>query len=712
VRDVSRPTPSRALPRTFVAIAMFVGLFVALALAPAASATTPANGHAGPAHVKGHAGAGHPGARGSVAARAHSLVAAVGRAHSPAAQGRAALALMRALRVAVERGDGRVLVRGDVARHASLYDFELRALAAARARGERVPVADLAAALDSAGLHRPGGKLTAALLARGLAAGVRDAVRHPRATSSLAGLALRELGLADRPRVDLAKLRAGDALDPLQAELVLVGVAQMTYGRRAPASHGVGAHGSAAPLASASSAAGICDAVNAAKDLILSGGNDGLAGKLMKKVLVTIVKKSTLTTKQQKALKLAEEIVDGLHGAALALSVAVHGEPESVGPAHYNHAAGEHNVLQMRVRVEMLDDYGKALVKCGPLAGLKFPPKGGIPNVPMHWETTGLAKHGEVICGAGCTQTDQDGVATLTLALKGEPIPGYGLEREDTGVADAIASYQSAFGAGLGDPSFWAQFATPKYGGVRWHVTWHEPPNLSLRASVAYDETYEDQHVGAGPIPTLDGSSFWETAGSGGMHFGLGADIPLAAGPGPGSSPVWTGSGPLGWTTFAYDDSGQVWSCGDLLGPATIDDHGTDPSPGDLGVDAVSIDQSAGQGVSVVLHANRLPSYTNVETERAEGEHVSCTNGTTTERRDFESFLGALDGAEDVSLVSLAPSEGASDTYRITGWTPGPPSGGGAGVYAYRDLPFTDVDEWGQTWTGHLRLELYATPAP
>jgi hypothetical protein len=113
-----------------------------------------------------------------------------------------------------------------------------------------------------------------------------------------------------------------------------------------------------------------------------------------------------------------------------------------------------------------------------------------------------------------------------------------------------------------------------------------------------------------------------------------------------------------------------------------------------------------------VLHADRLPSYTNVETERAEGEHVSCTNGTTTERRDFESFLGALDGAEDVSLVSLAPSEGASDTYRITGWTPGPPSGGGAGVYAYRDLPFTDVDEWGQTWTGHLRLELYATPAP
>jgi hypothetical protein len=252
---------------------------------------------------------------------------------------------------------------------------------------------------------------------------------------------------------------------------------------------------------------------------------------------------------------------------------------------------------------------------------------------------------------------------------------------------------------------------------VRWHVTWHEPPNLSLRASVAYDETYENQHLGLTPFPIFDSEgheigSFWETAGSGGMHFALGADIPLAAGPGPGSSPVWTGSGPLGWTTFAYNDSGQVWSCGDLLGPATIDDHGADPSPGDLAVDAVSIDQSAGQGLSVVLHANRLPSWTKVETERVEAEHVSCVNGTTTERRDFESFFGALDGAEGVSLVSLAPSEGASDTYRITGWAPGPRSGGGAGVYAYRDLPFTEVDEWGQTWTGHVRLELYATPAP
>ena len=707
-----RPTPSRALLRTFAAIAALLGLLVALT--PAASA---AKGHAGTGHVKGHAGPGHAGARGGVAARAHSLVAAVGHAHSPAARVKASLALMRGLHVAVESGNGRMLVRGDVARHAALYDFELRALAAARARGERVPIADLAAALDSAGLHRPGGKLTAVLLARGLAAGVRDAVHHPGATSSLPGLALRELGLADRPRVDMAKLRPRDALDPLQAELVLVGVAQMTYGRRAPATHGVGAHGSAAPLASASSASGICDAVNAAKDLILSGGNDGLAGKLMKKVLVTIVKKSTLTKGQQKALKLAEEIVDGLHGAALALSVAVHGEPESVGPAHYNHSAGEHNVLQMRIRVEMLDDYGKALVKCGPLAGLKFPPKGGIPNVPMHWETTGLAKHGEVICGAGCTQTDQDGVATLTLALKGEAIPGYGLEREDTGVADAVASYQSAFGAGLGDPSFWAQFATPKYGGVRWHVTWHEPPNLSLRASVAYDETYSNQQLGATPFGIFDAEgheidSYWPTEGSGGMHFALGADIPLAPGSGPGDSPVFTGSGPLGWRTFSYDDAGQVWSCGDLSGPETVDDHGSDPSSGDLAVDAVSIDQSTGQGLTVVLHANRLPSYTNAETEHVEFEHGTCTNGTTTERRDFESFLGALDGAEDVSLVSLAPSEHASDTYRITRWTPGPPSGGGAGVYAYRDLTFTDVDEWGQTWPGHVRLELYATPAP
>lgn len=708
------PATRRTTPAALLVLAL-AALTLALPVAPAQGASHAASraraSHARTTHAASHAKKAH--AKASRAKTARALVAAVTRARTPSAGGKALLAAMRRLHVAVDTRDGRALVRdGDVARHAFLYDFELRGLAAARARGERVAVADLAARLDAAGLHRPGRKLTAAALARGLAAGARDAVRHPGAPGSLPGLVLRDLGLADSPRVDLAKLRGGDSLDPVQAELVLVGVAQMTYGRP-----GRPARRAAHRGARASSATGICTGVNEAKDLILSGGNDGLPGKLMKKVLLTILKKAKLTKQQQGKLKLAEEIVDGLHGAALALSVSVRGDPESAGPAHYSHSASEHNVLTLRVRVEMLDDYGDAVVKCGPLAGLKFPKKGGIPDVPMHWETTGLAKHGQVVCEAGCKRTDGDGVATLQVVLNGEAIPGYGLEQEDTGVADAIAEYQAAFGAGLGDASFWAQFATPKYGGVRWHVTWHKQPNLALRMSVAYDESYEDQHLGETPLPIMDGEghvigSYWETAGSGGKHFALAADLPLATIPTADGSSGWTGSGPLGWSGFGYEDAGEVQSCNDLLGPASVDERGSAPSPGQLDVDAVSKDPAATPGITAVLHLSRLPSYTQSEATTLAADHGTCFNGTRSERLDYEWFLSALDGAEGVVTPMLAPDPHASDTYRITGFLPGPPSGGGPGVYAYRELPFTDVDEWGREWGGRVRLELVATPAP
>jgi hypothetical protein len=83
---------------------------------------------------------------------AKALVGALQHARTAKAQQRAMLGLMRKLGVAVYTGQGKALVhRAAVARHAFLYDFELAPLAASRARGERVSVADLAARLDKPG---------------------------------------------------------------------------------------------------------------------------------------------------------------------------------------------------------------------------------------------------------------------------------------------------------------------------------------------------------------------------------------------------------------------------------------------------------------------------------------------------------------------------------------------------------------------------------
>jgi hypothetical protein len=50
--------------------------------------------------------------------------------------------------------------------------------------------------------------------------------------------------------------------------------------------------------------------------------------------------------------------------------------------------------------------------------------------------------------------------------------PGFGLEKEDSGVINGIAAYQTASGGSI--PGQLAQFLTPKYGGTRWFVRYHK----------------------------------------------------------------------------------------------------------------------------------------------------------------------------------------------------------------------------------------------
>lgn len=133
------PATRRTTPAALLVLAL-AALTLALPVAPAQGASHAASraraSHARTTHAASHAKKAH--AKASRAKTARALVAAVTRARTPSAGGKALLAAMRRLHVAVDTRDGRALVRdGDVARHAFLYDFELRGLAAARARRAR-----------------------------------------------------------------------------------------------------------------------------------------------------------------------------------------------------------------------------------------------------------------------------------------------------------------------------------------------------------------------------------------------------------------------------------------------------------------------------------------------------------------------------------------------------------------------------------------------
>lgn len=659
----------------------------------------------GAAQAHGHRhGHRHHGA--SPQATAKALVAAVQRAHGSSARAKALLALMRRLHVAVYTGSGKSLVKNAAgARHAFLYDFELVALANSLERGDRVPVSKLAEQLSAAGLHRPGQALDAADLAPALALGVRDGLAHPKSPGSMPALVLSALGEADDPAVDIAHLSPSDSLDPVQAELVMVAFAELAYDHGGHGAHG--GHGGHAKTSSyappAASQSDACGELNEAEDFVLSGGMDGLGGKAMKKTVKKIFKDQYLTKAERDSLKKAAAIEDALHGTALAFSVAVHGAPETAGPVHYDHSASEHNVLEMRIAVEMLDDYGKVVVKCGPLAGIKFPAKGGIPNVPMHWEYPNLDKHGSVVCGEGCTATGPEGIATLRLVLKGEQIPGYGIQVEDTGNADALAAYQSAFGASPLGGSFWAQYMTPKIGGVRWFVTYHKEPNLTFRLVDQHDEVWSNQQKGT----AINGQ--YETVGTGAQHFSISAVAPLSSVTTTDGITLWTGDAPINWDAFEYKDDGASSLCQDgKMG--TLDYDGSNPTPGELIVDAVQREANApAPGIAVVFHASVEPAFDTTQTWHQEG--TACHDFTNTFNRVWWTGPSQALLASGVDYTSWG-GEKESPTYRVTGWTPGPASQGGEGVYAYRDFSYSQTGAWGEPISGHMRLEVVASPSP
>lgn len=443
---------------------------------------------------------------------AKRLVTAVTKARTPRARQQALLSLMRELDIAVVTVAGKPLVttpEPNFARRFQVYDVELRALAAQLARRETTTFADVAATLTRAGLVlAPGKPFPADLLSESVAEAVKDALRRPRSERSLLPLVVRQLGLARGSDLRRPAAAAGARLDALQSWLIAADV-MLPVLRKVPAASGRASSVTAAGAQRARAAATSDECARftkAAEKLEERLGKDGAVkkwvadeaiGKIGDKVGDKLKREGTrwairnlprwaVRAAWRAGQAVAAGVIDGLHGSLLAFSVDVRALKESLAPTHWLHQTGASGgELTFSVQVTMRDDLGETAAKCGKLAGYDIPEKGGVPDVWIGWEQAQNAldpAHGKLECpmrlsGLCASKTDGGGVARVVFKPRKEALPGVGMEQEKTGVVNGVAAYQ-----GLGDNVLGtvAQFLTPKYGGMRWFVRFHNPRGYKI----------------------------------------------------------------------------------------------------------------------------------------------------------------------------------------------------------------------------------------
>lgn len=394
------------------------------------------------------------------AALARSLAEGVFQAQSEEDRYQALLSVMRAFNVGVYTQEGEPVLRGAERGEADfyLYEFQLRGMARSLGLGDLWSLEDVAIALDSAGLRHADAPVTADELWTALGSGLARAQQQPDERASLPGLLVIALDAVD-PAAEAQAPSADDVrLDALQYWLLIADTTVPFIAAEWP----LGGSSTAAGRGLASLRPQQDPCTGIIGDSIHDGW--GLLGSILKDVSPPL----------KKLLNTAAGVLAAHQAALLAYSIEVKALEPQVGPTHYGHETPGKE-LQFRIQVTMLDDVPDAYVKCGPLAGVPFPPKGPIAGVEVLWLTGELKKHGEVVCGPTCEKTGPDGIATLVFKPKSERQPNQGIQREARGLVEGVARWGTRFGNTYGQV---AQYLTPKSGTIAWTVTYHQ--NFSL----------------------------------------------------------------------------------------------------------------------------------------------------------------------------------------------------------------------------------------
>lgn len=568
----------------------------------------------------------------SQAAFAQQLTVGVAGARTTAGRARAILAVLSALHIGVYKPSGRPVQRGAErgARDLYLYDFEVTAIANALAARQVFALSDLGDLLARVGVKPGGAAIPADQLDALLRAGIKAAAASPNAPWALLPLLVRDLGRRDKPASDPALAASATARFDALAYMLL-STSFLGTALRHDAS-------SAAPRVAVAAAGGCPEPKPDPSDPPQLGEQalewwgikklSEIPGRIGKKIA------SALEVKE-----LVDTILAGLHGSVLAYGLQVKSVVDNVsthyGPAGHAPQAGM--PMNLQVRVMMLDDLGEEKIQCLALAGIKLPRKGPVPDVPILWQLGAqgnLLQHGTTNPSGGLlgptSNTDQNGIATLTFTPKDEILPGLGLETHDTGVVDGIALWQDAFGnsAGLFGVKL-SQYMTPKFDGVRWDVGYHNQNGL-LAAISAETATF-----------TCAGCS-------GGFHYLLQAKVPITKGIG--------GSDNLAWTGFAYHFEEPCPNSG------TYTWDGENPLPGSLALRQVTTEPT----ISTIVDLRPATYVLQIRGCGADTRPVSWD--PLTQRTNDPGVTRLPDGG-----------------YSITGWTPGSGS-----VFATRTIALND----------------------
>lgn len=294
---------------------------------------------------------------------AHELAQAITGANTAGERYQALLDVMRATDVGVYSGSGKQLVSGDEsgANDLYVYDFELRAMAAALGRNDLASVDDDAADLSKLSKKGGGEQISGSELSGILADGVNSSIASPSAADSLVPLLARELGLAHEKSYDLGSgvPASKPSLDVLQQFLIKADAAVAILRETGH------------PLRSATAAADPCDFEG-------EGGEWAAFGRWA----------ASWVPGLDKVGQVGGAVVDVFHVGQLAYSVQVTGKPSGknltadMGRAGKNKAGKFH----VTIHVEMLDDLSKSKpAKCGWLAGVQFPEKGPMRRIRVDW---------------------------------------------------------------------------------------------------------------------------------------------------------------------------------------------------------------------------------------------------------------------------------------------------------------------------------------
>jgi hypothetical protein len=408
------------------------------------------------------------------AAVARQLATRISQAGTDEERTQVLLDVMRAFNVGVYKSSGDAVVRGAERGPLDfyLYDIEVAMMSTSLGRQDSSDVSELAATLTEMGILPDDKPISPDQLRNILLTVTREAFQSPDDRYSLLPLLVRELGLRRATPYDMLDNVPIENLtfNALQKFLIIADIVLPILREVGPA-----ATRSNLDTGGILKTANIGDQ-NACDSIVGTAIKEGWdVGKFL------ILAGNEFT-------KLAQAIIDGIHGSVLAFSVEVRAVSKYGHNTHYGHTKPG-NELRFSILVNMRDELPELVIKCGWLYGVEFPKKGPIAGVKMLWQwaptviggsdTRNLDEHGEIICDAQtCKQTGPDGIATLVFKPKMERQPvGVGLSYDDEGLVTGLALYQSRHKNYLGSVN---QIITPKYGTMFWDVSYHQEPEFKL----------------------------------------------------------------------------------------------------------------------------------------------------------------------------------------------------------------------------------------